>query len=77
MIKVLDRIKTKSGLILLVCEMFSDNIITNRIMTNVENYDLFSVDPITECFSKPESRTIVLRQEDVKNMNEIKFINFV
>ena len=77
MIKVLDRIKTKSGLILLVCEMFSDNIITNRIMTNVENYDLFSVDPIMECFSKPKSRTIVLRQEDVKNMNEIKFINFV
>ena len=77
MIKVLDRLMVKSDTPVLVCDLFDDDVITNRLKTDIGIFDetSFSVGDVKSCFSPAISRTIMLRTDnDCSQINEIEFI---
>ena len=75
MINVLETFKLNTNACVLVCEYFEDNTISDKLMSNVENYEEFEVEIIRNCFSVPKTRNIVLYGN--YNLKDIKFVNFM
>lgn len=77
MIKVKEVWKLQEDAIVLVCDVFGDNVITNKISTDIGEYEKpsFSVEAARKCFSEPKTRHIVLHtKEDCSNIRNIEFI---
>lgn len=77
MIKVIERLKTESLYTVLVCDLFSDDVITNRLKTDIGIFEesSFAIGDVKSCFSQPTSRTILLRTDkDCSEISEVEFI---
>ena len=77
MIKVHEIINLNNGMPVLICDLFQDDVITDKLSTNIGDFlkKDFSVGQIHYCFSKPKSRTILLRtMRDCTEIHSIKFV---
>ena len=77
MINVKDILKMRSGMPVLVCDLFDDNVVTNKLKTDVGVFSKsdFSVGTVTACFSPVSSRTILLRtKRDCSGIKKIEFV---
>lgn len=77
MVKVNEAWKLQENSIVLVCDMFEDDIITNKISTDIGEFEKpsFSVEAAKKCFSEPKTRDIVLHtKKDCANIRNIEFI---
>lgn len=59
---------------ILVCEIFEDDIITNKLQINNMTVDKFVVEPVKNCFSIPTTRNIVLSNYDGDKITDIEFV---
>lgn len=75
MIRVLEIMKIGNGRTALVCDMFEDKVVTNRISSNIGYFDSFVVEKPKYCFSQPTTRNIVLfGSGDYSSVNKIRFV---
>lgn len=67
----------EKGFTVLVCEAFDDEIITDRLLTNVKIFEIgeFTVEKAISCFGKPQTRNILIKQTYLDN--EIKQFEFI
>ena len=77
MIAVKEMMKMESGMPVLVCDLFKDEDVTNRIRTDIGVFDSpeFAVGTVTACFAPPTTRTILLRTH--KDCSGIKSVEFI
>lgn len=59
---------------ILVCEIFDDDIITNKIRINNMTVENFVVETVKNCFSIPATRNIVLSNYDGDKITDIEFV---
>lgn len=77
MLQVKEVWKLQEDKVVLVCDVFRDDIITNRIFTDVGEYEgsRFRVGIVKKCFSEPKTRDIILHtKEDCSIIRNIEFI---
>lgn len=75
MIKVKEILKLNNDMTILVCDVFEDDIITKTIESNVGKHNKIEVEKISACFSKPQTRNIIVYGlEDHSNIDRIRFI---
>lgn len=74
MIPVMETMQLNENVTILVCDMFSDEIITKTIMTNLGKHQNIAVETIRECFSKPKTRDILVFGGDYTKIKEVEFI---
>lgn len=77
MIKVKDRLRIKSSNPVLICDLFADDVITNRLKTDIGIFEesSFAIGDVKSCFSQPTSRTILLRTDkDCSKISEVEFV---
>ena len=60
MINVKETFKLNTGETVLVCEMFEDDIVTNKIESNVGDITGFEVEKPKNCFGTSMTRNIVV-----------------
>lgn len=75
-IAVKETIKNSSGYIVLVTEMFTDEIVTKKLETNIGAYTSFMVDPVRKCFSETRTRVIVIMENGIDNYERIEYVYF-
>lgn len=76
MIKVLENIKIKN-ITILVCSWFDEDVITDTLQTDggCFNHTMFEVLPVKDCFSKPTTRHIVIKNFFEKDIKHVNFLN--
>lgn len=76
MIFVKESFETKN-ITILVCEMFSDDVVTDTLVTDVGSFNNreFAVMENKACFSIPTTRHVVIRKTNLPK--KIEKINFV
>ena len=67
----------EKGFTVLVFESFYDEIITDRLLTNVKIFESgeYTVEKAISCFGKPQTRNILIKQTYLDN--EIKQFEFI
>lgn len=75
--KVLETLNLSYGYTVLITEWFDDNIITNKLLTNIGVLEKsnFYVEHPRPCFSNPTNRLITLRKHFHKG--EITTVEFI
>ena len=74
MIQVREITQLNSNTTVLVCDMFSDDIVTKTIKTNFGTVCNFVVETPKECFSVPKTRDVLVYGLGCTEINEIEFI---
>lgn len=77
MIKVIEKLRITTENPVLVCDLFEDDVITNRLKTDIGIFGetSFSVGDVKSCFSPAASRTILLHtDQDCSTISEVEFI---
>lgn len=75
MIRVKETMKLNNNYTVLICDMFNDNIVTDKIESNLGIHENFEVEGVKACFSIPKSRNIVIF--DNLEGNDIRAIRFL
>lgn len=75
MIAVKEVFKINKNATVLVCDMFSDDVIKEKIQSNMGQHEKFEVETPRYCFSEPKTRNIVLfGHGDFSDVKTVKFI---
>lgn len=75
MISVKEVFNLKNNTTILVCDLFSDDVVTDLVRTDSGDYSNFDVLPIRECFTKARTRNIVFYDElDLSNVKSVQFV---
>ena len=75
MINVKETIELNKNHTILVCEMFEDSLVTDRIKSNIGVHESFEVEKTKLCFSNPATRNIVMFNDpDSKNIKRLQFL---
>ena len=75
MISVKETIRLDKRIVILICEMFDNKIVTDTISSNIGLFKDFEINNVKACFSIPTTRIItVFTKEDCSNMKSIDFI---
>lgn len=60
---VLSTFRLVNGMTVLVCDLFSDDQVTNDLRLDGIKIEKYSVEPVRTCFSTPKSRHIVVKDK--------------
>jgi hypothetical protein len=74
MVEVLETMQLNNGKTVLVCKMFSDENVTDKVKIGDTIAKNFSIEQVRACFSAPKTRDIVVVGAIPSNT---KFIEFV
>ena len=77
MLKVHGVMKLENGMPVLICDLFQDNEVTNKLSTDIGEFseNEFAIGQIRSCFGPPKTRTILLRtHEDCSKIKNISFV---
>jgi len=75
MINVKETIELNRNCTILVCEMFEDGLVTDKIRSDVGVHESFEVEKLKLCFSVSATRNIVMFNDpNSKNIKEIQFL---
>lgn len=77
MLTVKDSFEINNKITVLVCDMFTDDVVTNTLQTNEGLFarNEFAVEKVKYCFGTPTTREIVIRKTNLTG--KIKSVDFI